>query len=108
MSTLTELPKVANRIQLFQLRLFSNKAEKSNTTAKSLMGVTIKNTQTEQNLVSRDTYPVAIYIHKKARSNFKLSGKDMDGNVSGIKLVFPDKPFALIFDLLPFRRDNLH
>ncbi len=44
-----------NCIQLFQLRLFPNKAEKSNTSAKSLLGVTIKNTQTEQNLVSRDT-----------------------------------------------------
>ena len=26
----------------------------------------------------------------------------MNGNVSGIKLVFPDKPFALIFDLFLF------
>ena len=42
-------------IQLFQLRLSPSKAEKSNTSAKSLLGVTIKNTQTEQNLVSRDT-----------------------------------------------------
>ena len=50
-----------------------------------------------------------IYIHKKARSNFKLSGKPMNGNMySGIKLVFPDKPFALIFDLFPFLRDNLN
>ena len=42
-------------IQLFQLRLSLSKAEKSNTSAKSLLGVAIKNTQTEQNLVSRDT-----------------------------------------------------
>ncbi len=41
-------------IQLFQLRLSPSKAEKSNTSAKSLLGVTIKNTQTEQNLVSRE------------------------------------------------------
>ncbi len=40
-------------IQLFQLRLSPSKAEKSNTSAKSLLGVTIKNRQTEQNLVSR-------------------------------------------------------
>ena len=31
-------------IQLFQLRLSPSKAEKSNTSAKSLLGVTIKNT----------------------------------------------------------------
>ncbi len=31
------------------------RTEKSNTSAKSLLGVTIKNTRTEQNLVSRDT-----------------------------------------------------
>ena len=43
-----------NSIQLFQLRLSPSKAEKWNTSAKSLLGVTIKNTQTEQNLVSRD------------------------------------------------------
>ncbi len=42
-------------VQLFQLRLSPSKAEKSNTSAKSLLGVTIKNTQTEQNLISRDT-----------------------------------------------------
>ena len=42
-------------IQPFQLRLSPSKAEKSNTSAKSLLGVTIQNTQTEQNLVSRDT-----------------------------------------------------
>ena len=42
-------------IQLFQLRLSPSKAEKSNTSPKSLLGVTIKNTRTEQNLVSRDT-----------------------------------------------------
>ena len=43
-------------LQLFQLRLQSpGKAEKSNTSAKCFLGVTIKNTQTEQNLVSRDT-----------------------------------------------------
>ena len=41
-------------IQLFQLRLrYTSKAEKSS--AKSLLGVAIKNAQTEQNLVSRDT-----------------------------------------------------
>ena len=48
-------------IQLFQLRLSPSKAERSNTSAKSLLGVTIKNAQTEQNLVStvrsRDLYP---------------------------------------------------
>ena len=43
------------RIQLFQVRLSPSKVEKSNTSAKSLLGVTIRNTQTEQNLVSRDT-----------------------------------------------------
>ncbi len=43
-------------IQLFQLRLSPSKAEKSNTSAKSLLGVTIKNKQTEQNLVLGDTY----------------------------------------------------
>ena len=32
----------------------------------------------------------------------------MNGNVSGIKLVFPDKPFALIFDLFPCLRANLN
>ena len=37
-----------NRIQLFQLRLSQAKR-------KIRMGVIIKNTQTEQNLVSRDT-----------------------------------------------------
>ncbi len=42
-------------LQLFQLRLSPSKAEKSNTSAKSLLGVTIKNTQTKQNLVPRDT-----------------------------------------------------
>ena len=47
--------KSLDPIQLFQLRLSPSKAEKSNTSAKSLLGVTIKNTQTEQNLVSRDT-----------------------------------------------------
>ncbi len=48
--------KIENKlIQLFQLRLSPSKAEKSNTSAKSLLGVTIKNTQTEQNSVSRDT-----------------------------------------------------
>ena len=46
---------VQERIQLFQLRLSPSKAEKSNTSAKSLLEVTIKNTQTERNLVSRDT-----------------------------------------------------
>ncbi len=58
--------------------------KKSNTSAKNLLGVTIKNTQTEQNLVSRDML-VEIYIHKKARSNFKLSGKPSNGNVFGNK-----------------------
>ena len=53
--------------------------------AKSLLGVAIKNTQTERNLVSRDSL-VAIYIHKKARSNFKFSGKPMNGNVIGNKI----------------------
>ena len=48
-------------IQLFQLRLSPSKAEKSNTSTKSLLGVTIKNTQTEQNLVSRDTYSRDLY-----------------------------------------------
>ncbi len=43
------------RLQLFQLRLSPSKAEKSNMSAKSLLGVMTKNTQTEQNLVSRDT-----------------------------------------------------
>ncbi len=48
-------------IQLSQLKLSPSKAEKSNTSTKSLLGVTIKNTQTEQNLVSigirsRDLY----------------------------------------------------
>ena len=43
------------------LRLSPSKAEKSNTSAESLLGVMIKNTQTEQNLVaieirSRDLY----------------------------------------------------
>ena len=43
-------------IHLFQIRLSPSKAEKSNTSAKSLLGVKIKNTQTDtQNLVSRDT-----------------------------------------------------
>ncbi len=37
------------------LRLSPSKAEKSNTSAKSLLGVTIKNTQTEQNLISGET-----------------------------------------------------
>ncbi len=46
--------------------------------------LTIKNTQTEHNLVSRDRI-VAIYVHKKAISNFKLSGKPMNGNVFGNK-----------------------
>ena len=36
-------------IQLFKLRLSPSKVEKSNTSAKSLLEVTIKNTQTEQN-----------------------------------------------------------
>ena len=44
--------------------------------------MTIKNTLTEQNLVST---VVAIYIHKNARSNFKLSGKPMNDNVFGNK-----------------------
>ena len=72
-------------IQLFQLRLSPGKAEKSNTSAKSLREVTIKNTQTEQNLVSIGIRIVAIYVHKKARSNFELSGKPMNGNVFGNK-----------------------
>ena len=42
-------------VHVFQLRLSPSRADKSNTSAKSLLGVTIKNTQTEQNLVSRDT-----------------------------------------------------
>ena len=42
------------KLQPFQLRLPPSKAEKSNTNAKSLLGVTIKNPQIEQNLVSRD------------------------------------------------------
>ena len=37
------------------LRLSRSKAKRSNTSAKSLLGVTIKNTQTERNLVSRDS-----------------------------------------------------
>ena len=72
-------------IQLFQLRLSPSKAEKSNTSARSLLGVTIKNTQTEQNLVWGDTFIAAIYIHKKATSNFKLSGTPVNGNVFGNK-----------------------
>ena len=40
------LPELRN-IQLFQLRLSTSKAEKSNTSTKSLLGVTIKNTQTQ-------------------------------------------------------------
>ncbi len=52
-------------IQLFQLKFSLSKAEKSNTSAKSLLGVTIKNTQTEQNLVSRDTYSRFIFIRKQ-------------------------------------------
>ena len=35
--------------------------------------------------------------------NLKL----INGNVSGIKLVFLDKPFVLIFELLPCCWDNL-
>ena len=42
-------------VQLIQLKLSPSKAEKSNMSAKSLLGVAIKNTQTEQNLVSRDS-----------------------------------------------------
>ncbi len=71
-------------IQLFQLRLSRGKPKRSNMSAKGLLGVTIKTTQTEQNLVSRDTI-VAIYTHKKIRSNFKLCGKPMNGNVFGNK-----------------------
>ena len=50
-------PNMIFGIQLFQLSLSPGKAEKSNTSAKSLLGVTIKNTQTEQNFVLkfRDT-----------------------------------------------------
>ena len=44
-----------DHIQLFQLRSSPSKAERSNKSANSLLGVTIKNTQTEQNFVSRDT-----------------------------------------------------
>ena len=47
-------------------------------------------------------------IFKKARFNFKFSGKPMNGNVFGNKtIVIPDKPFALIFDLFPFLQDKL-
>ncbi len=51
-------------IQLFHLRLSPSKAKKSNTSAKSLLGVTIKNTQTEQNLVSRVMYSRDLYSQK--------------------------------------------
>ena len=81
-------------IQLFQLRLSPSKAEKSNTSAKSLLGVTIKYTNRTKFSFGGYVYIVTIYIHKKARSNFKL--------------VFSDKPFALIFDLFPCLRDNLN
>ncbi len=49
-----------------------------------------------------------IYIHKKASINFKLSEKSVNGNVSEIKLVTPDKPFVLIFELFPFLKGNLN
>ena len=58
--------------------------------------------ETEQNLVSRDSWSRFIF-HKKARFNFKLKMV----MYSGIKLLVPDKPFALIFDLFPFLQDNL-
>ena len=50
-----QLLQIKGCIQLFQLRLSQSKAGKLNTSAKSLLGETIKNTQTEQNLVSNDT-----------------------------------------------------
>ncbi len=60
-----------------------SKAGKSNTSAKSLLEVTIKNTTekyTNRTKSSFYGYVVVIYIHKKAGSNFKLSGKPMNGN----------------------------
>ncbi len=54
-----------NGKQLFQSRLSPSKEEKLNTSAKSLLGVTIKNTQTEQNLVTTDTSSQFIFIRKK-------------------------------------------
>ncbi len=39
---------------MIQLRLSRSKRKRSNTSAKRSLGVAIKNTQTEQNLVSRD------------------------------------------------------
>ena len=64
-------------LQLFQLMLSRSKAKRSNMSVKSLLGVAIKNTNIERNLVSRG-FLVAIYMHKKARSNFKFSGKPMN------------------------------
>ncbi len=46
---------VLGSLQLFQLRLSRSKAKKSNMSGKRLLGVAIKNTNIERNLVSRDT-----------------------------------------------------
>ncbi len=46
---------------------------------------TVKNTQTEQNLVSMGFR--GIYIHKRARFNFKLSIKFTNVKCSGIRLI---------------------
>ncbi len=71
-------------IQVIQLRLSRSKGKRSNTSANSLLAVAIKNTQTERNMVSWIPI-VAIYIHKKARFNFILGGKPMNGNIFGNK-----------------------
>ncbi len=42
-------------VQPIQLGLARSKAKRSNTSAKSFLEVAIKNTQTEGNLVSRDS-----------------------------------------------------
>ena len=50
---------------------------------------------------------MAIYIHKKARYDFKLSGKPMNGNVFENKASLSRLAFALIFDLFPCLRTTL-
>ena len=67
------------------IKVVPKQREKVEYEREKLAGSGIKNTQTEQNLVSRDFDLVAIYIHKKARFNFKLSGKPMNCNVFGNK-----------------------
>ncbi len=45
------------------VKIVPNFAKRSNTSAKTLLGVAIENTQTERNLVWG--FLIAIYIHKK-------------------------------------------